>query len=844
MFAKLAPWLIYPATMAFCLGLYHALHTQGIALPWAMYVPAFAGAALVTGLEWRFPHRRTWQPDRMTVTNDLAYMTLVQMLLPPGVAMLFVLLLIEPLHTAGLTASVLWPHALPVWVQAALMLLAADFLRYWLHRAAHRYPPLWRLHAVHHSPDRLYWLNVGRFHPLEKALQMAFDTLPFMLLGVGAEIIALYFVFYAVNGFFQHSNIRMRFGWLNWLVSSAELHRWHHARQPEVSDHNFGNNLIVWDVLFSTRYLPPNRDSDDLGLPNHDYPASFLAQLRTPFVAKIDKLPMPLPPFGRGLRRFALRGLMAYFGWRYWRPLVRLTRTPEAAQREVLKAILQRNRASRFGREHGFATISDIETFRARVPVQQYDDLKPHVESQMTGEAALTADAPVLYALTSGTTGTPKYIPVLRKTLRQHRRGQRLYTWLQYRACPQAFDGPALGLVGSAIEDRTAQGVPIGSVSGTLYASMPTFMRARYVAPSDVFSIADYNLKYRTLAQLALRHPDLTYLAGANPSSFLRMQAILNEHRDALIDGVEQGHFAGWDNFSSELQRALAPSTLPLPQRAAELRGLPEPLTFASVWPSLRLLATWTGGSCGIALGRLAADLPSTCIVFDIGYLSTEFRGTFTLEPMHAAGLPLLDQHYYEFVEQAAWDTDRPVFLGLHELVGGPLYYVVVTTASGLYRYFMNDLVTVDGRLASTPLLRFVQKGRGITSITGEKLYEGQVIDAMRELEAAHHATFYLMLADEAASRYSLYLEPQGVCGADVLAETLDRALASRNIEYRDKRASGRLHPPDITILRAGAGDAYKQHAMARGQREGQFKYLALQYRRECAFDFGTWAQA
>ncbi len=844
MLAKLAPWLIYPATMAFCLGLYHALHTQGVALPWAMYVPAFVGAALVTALEWRFPHRRTWQPDRITVTNDLAYMTLVQMLLPPGVALLFVLLLIEPLRAAGMTTSVLWPHAWPVWAQAALMLLAADFLRYWLHRAAHRYPPLWRLHAVHHSPDRLYWLNVGRFHPLEKALQMAFDTLPFMLLGVGAEVIALYFVFYAVNGFFQHSNIRMRFGWLNWLVSSAELHRWHHARQPEVSDHNFGNNLIVWDVLFGTRYLPPDRDSEDLGLPNPDYPASFLAQLRTPFVAKIDKHSMPLPPFGIGLRRLTLRGLMAFYGWRDWRPLVRQASDPAEAQRKALEAILRRNRDSRFGREHGFATLTDVAAYRARVPVQQYDDLQPWVEAQMTGEAALTADPPVLYALTSGTTGTPKFIPVLRDTLLQHQRGQRLYTWLQYRACPQAFDGPALGLVGSAIEDRTAQGVPIGSVSGTLYASMPSFMRARYVAPSEVFAIADYNLKYRTLAQLALRHPDLAYLAGANPSSFLRMQTILNEHRDALIDGVEQGHFASWDYFSPELQRALAPSTLPLPQRAAELRALPAPLSFASVWPNLKLLATWTGGSCGIALARLSSDLPPACTVFDIGYLSTEFRGTFTLEPGHAAGLPLLDQHYYEFVEQAAWDAGRPVFLDLHELADGVLYYVVVTTASGLYRYFMNDLITVDGRLAATPLLRFVQKGRGVTSITGEKLYEGQVIDAMRELETAHHAAFYLLLADESASRYRLYLEPEGTFDADQLADALDRALASRNIEYRDKRASGRLYPPDITILRAGAGDAYKQHALARGQREGQFKYLALQYRRECAFDFGVWESA
>jgi sterol desaturase/sphingolipid hydroxylase (fatty acid hydroxylase superfamily) len=841
MIDRLTPWVIYPATMAACLGLYLGLRAQGMALQWAMLVPAMVGAALVTLLECRLPHRPAWHPDRATVASDLAYMTLVQMLLPPGVAMLFVLALVEPLHAAGLVFDGLWPQAWPVWAQAVLMLLAADFLRYWLHRAAHRYPPLWRLHAVHHSPERLYWLNVGRFHPLEKALQMMFDTLPFMLLGVGPEVIALYFVFYAVNGFFQHCNIELRFGWLNWLVSSAELHRWHHARRPEESDHNFGNNLIVWDVLFGTRYLPADRASDDLGLPNHFYPMNFLAQLRTPFVARIDKQPMPLPPLASGLRRLALRGLMSFYRWRDWQPLARLARQPEAAQRTTLVAILKRNRDSRFGREHGFSAITDLESFRACVPVQHYNDLQPYIEAQMQGEDALTARPPVLYALTSGTTGSPKTIPVLRETLLQHRRSQRLYTWLQYRACPQAFGGPALGLVGIALEGRTARGVPIGSVSGALYASMPRFMRSRYVAPAEVFALEDYELKYRTLVQLALRHPDLAYLAGANPSSFLRLQAILNQQRDSLIDGVEQGRFHGWNDFSPELQRALAPLTLPLPGRASELRVLPAPLNYASVWPQLKLLATWTGGSCGIALARLVDDLPSGCTVFDIGYLSTEFRGTLTLEPEHAAGLPLLDQHVYEFVERDAWECGQPRFLGLHQLEEDYLYYVVVTTSSGLYRYFMNDLVAVDGRYAATPLLRFVQKGRGVTSITGEKLYEAQVIESMLELESSHHASFYLLLADESASRYRLFLECAPGCDPSALADALDRALSRRNLEYRDKRASSRLDVPEIVPLRPGAGDAYKQDALARGQREGQFKFLALQYQRECAFDFAEW---
>jgi sterol desaturase/sphingolipid hydroxylase (fatty acid hydroxylase superfamily) len=168
------------------------------------------GAVMVTMLEYRFPHYRQWRPQSPEVRNDLMYIAIVQMVLPKMLVFLFVIWLIDPLQQSGLMLPDYWPHHAPVWLQAILMILVADFLRYWLHVAAHKNRTLWRLHAVHHSPHRLYWLNVGRFHPLEKALQMLLDTLPFILLGVSPEVIALYFVFYAVNGFFQHSNIELR----------------------------------------------------------------------------------------------------------------------------------------------------------------------------------------------------------------------------------------------------------------------------------------------------------------------------------------------------------------------------------------------------------------------------------------------------------------------------------------------------------------------------------------------------------------------------------------------------------------------------------------------------------
>ena len=286
------PWLCarasYPGVLTIAFALFAVLAGAGLNIVIASYVAGLVGAALVTLHELKLPYRGEWRPAAGDVRADLSFMLLVQVALPYLLSISLVIFLAGQLRAAGQTATGLWPHELPVAVQAVLMLLAADFFRYWLHRAFHTYTFMWRYHAVHHSPHRLYWLNVGRFHPIEKAVQFAVDTLPFALLGVSNEVLATYFVFYAVNGFFQHSNCDVRLGPLNYIVSGPELHRWHHSEFAVESDTNFGNNLIVWDVLFGTRFLP-DREVGRLGLVNRDYPTGFLAQMTTPFVAGLDK---------------------------------------------------------------------------------------------------------------------------------------------------------------------------------------------------------------------------------------------------------------------------------------------------------------------------------------------------------------------------------------------------------------------------------------------------------------------------------------------------------------------------------------------------------------------------
>jgi hypothetical protein len=219
----------------------------------------------------------------------------------------------------------------------------------------------------------------------------------------------------------------------------------------------------------------------------------------------------------------------------------------------------------------------------------------------------------------------------------------------------------------------------------------------------------------------------------------------------------------------------------------------------------------------------------------ELGYQATECRGTLPLEAESAGGLPPLHHHFFEFVERGSWDAARPDYLTLDQLEEGSQYYVLITSAAGLYRYFMNDLIEVTGRFHRTPLLRFVQKGKGVTSLTGEKLYEAQVIDAVQgELTQRGVApVFFILIADEERTAYRLLIEGPRPPDAATLAEAVDERLGALNIEYRGKRESGRLAPLTAAWLRAGAAEAYKAAAVRAGQREGQLKPPILQYRKD-----------
>ncbi len=278
----------FPSNMAAALLAAPLLLTAGLSAGEVIALITFSTAAVVALLERANPEYTGWNQSRGDIGTDIVHGIVSQGLVP---------VIMETVLRAGLLGAAAalatatagfggpWPASLPLGAQLALALVVTQFGEYQVHRAFHEVPLLWRLHAIHHSPHRLYFLNAGRFHPLDTATSATASLLPLVLLGVGDEVITLMTAWIAVHGLYQHCNIHLRLGPLNYVFSMAELHRWHHSVVLKEANANYGNNIIFWDLVFGTFYWPRDRDaSETVGLSDWPgFPEDYLGQLAAPW---------------------------------------------------------------------------------------------------------------------------------------------------------------------------------------------------------------------------------------------------------------------------------------------------------------------------------------------------------------------------------------------------------------------------------------------------------------------------------------------------------------------------------------------------------------------------------
>ena len=209
--------------------------------------------------------------------------------------------------------------------------------------------------------------------------------------------------------------------------------------------------------------------------------------------------------------------------------------------------------------------------------------------------------------------------------------------------------------------------------------------------------------------------------------------------------------------------------------------------------------------------------------VRDVGLIASEGRMTIPIEDGTAAGVLDIRHNYFEFIPEDQGDSPQPETVESTELVEGRNYFIVLTTAGGLYRYNISDLVRCTGYYERAPMLEFLNKGAHYSSLTGEKISEHQVIGAVEEAQRAARLrlkSYLLAPVWDEPPYYALLIEEDDLAetalAGEAFASAVERELRRQNVEYVSKRDTLRLGPVRILPIPSGSWAEFQRRRLAR----------------------------
>ncbi len=342
--------------------------------------------------------------------------------------------------------------------------------------------------------------------------------------------------------------------------------------------------------------------------------------------------------------------------------------------------------------------------------------------------------------------------------------------------------------------------------------------------PAVASRIKDIESKYYMGLRFSI-YRDLGTIIAANPSTILAMARLGDREKETLIRDIASGTIdRRWD-ISPEIRGLLQRKTRR--RHKATARALEKiventgRLLPKDYWPNLQFLSNWQGGTMRAYL-RGYPEFFGATPVRDVGLIASEGRMTIPIEDGTAAGVLDIRHHYFEFIPEEQGDRAEPDTVEATDLIEGRNYFIVLTTAGGLYRYNISDLVRCVGFHGQAPLIEFLNKGAHYSSLTGEKLSEHQVIAAVETAQrnAGVHVRSYLLAPTwDEPPYYSLLIEDRdlgtnGLC--DRLGDEVEQQLRRQNVEYVSKRDTLRLGPVRVVRIADGSWAEFQKRRLVR----------------------------
>ena len=490
-------------------------------------------------------------------------------------------------------------------------------------------------------------------------------------------------------------------------------------------------------------------------------------------------------------------------------------------QRRTLLSKIRRNANSDFGRDHGFSSIRTVDDFRRRQSIAGYDEHHPYIRRVLEGDVtALFAPGTkiLMFAMTSGTTGTPKRLPITQELFEEYSSGWKIWGAGVYGDHLDLMNKQTLQLSSDWQQFHAPSGVPCGQISGLAATTRPWITQRMFLLPRTISQIHDPVAQALYVAAIRAGVQGRRHDHHGKPQHANRVRSP-GRSRPRIAD-------PRYSRRDALVRRAGACSPHPRakilcrnPGRARELDRLVSQhgrLLPRHAWPGLKVLAVWMGGSVNVYLPQLP-ELYGNVELRDHGLSASEGRMTIPIKPGTSAGLLDFYHHYFEFIPVEEHDQARPNVLEGHELTEGRDYYIVLTTSGGLYRYDIQDVVRCVGFVGQAPLIEFLNKGKHFSNLTGEKLSEHQAIRAVKKSFADLGLpldTFTLTPVMDQQPRYVLLVEHSAHHGrVDELAHRVQSNLAAVNEEYGAKCSSGRLLPVQVREVAARHMELLAQRA-------------------------------
>lgn len=524
--------------------------------------------------------------------------------------------------------------------------------------------------------------------------------------------------------------------------------------------------------------------------------------------------------------------LGALYGRYLWRQFEKTTHRPEATQLGLLQAILKKNERTAFGVEHGFRSIRTVAEYQKAVPIRKYSALSPWVDRVAAGEkAVLTQEPVVFFNMSSGTSGKPKLIPVTKSWMKETARLRMIWGTRTSRAHPALMSGKTISIVYAGNCGETTGGIPYGSLSGQVFLHSPAALRRRYALPYEIARINDPESKQYAAMRLAVVQ-NVTFLFSTNPATIISMVETAERRQEELIRDIHDGTLSANLTLPEGVREGLAPYCKADPQAAHALEAMAKQrggkLRPMDYWPDCAVFGCWLGSTVGIPARHLPEWFGPSLILRDVGLAASEGVFTLPLEDNQPYGPLTVDTNFYEFIPVEEADQDQPPVLTAGQLTEGREYVLILTSAAGLYRYNINDVVRVVGKFNETPMLEFVRKGDDSSNLVGEKMDITHLIQALEtaQKESGIAVQHFRVQADAEQWLYRYHVELHGApSGArERLLPALEKGLLAANFNYAKWIKEKQLRPVEVCVMKPGWFERYVNDAMAHGARHGQFK--------------------